>query len=144
ALLLVRQKRDVFSLPSGTRAWARFLQSRLASGAPLSRPAREPHPGPDPALYSTPPAPRNRVPLMDLYLGKRYLTVFGFVLLSAAALYQTVEMKGLVDAHMENPLPLSLAIKYLAYFTPGMLKLVMPVAAVAGAMITLGALCRNN
>src|SRR6476659_6873300 len=99
-LLLVRQRRDVFSLPSGTRAWARFMQSRIAAGGALPAPVREPRP--NEAVFTTTPAPRIRVALVDLYRAKRYLMIFCLVLLSASMMYIIVELKDLIDSLIEN------------------------------------------
>src|SRR5204863_3131866 len=44
----------------------------------------------------------------------------------------------------ERHLPISLALTYLLYFAPGMLKVLLPIAAVMAGLVTLGSLCRSN
>ena len=118
------------------------MQSRIAAGGALPAPVREPRP--DEAVFTTTPAPRIRIALIDLYLGKRYLMIFGLVLLSAATMYAIVELKDLVDSLLQSRMSAALVVEYLAYFLPGMMKVVMPVAAVVAALITLGSICRTN
>jgi LPS export ABC transporter permease LptG len=145
-LLLLRQKRDVFSLSSGSRAWVRALQTRLAgSGLMRRRRLRKaPAVDPDPAVFTTTPAARGRLTVVDRYVSRRFLGFFLLVLLSASALYEIVEAQGLMEAISEEHQPMSLALKYLAYFTPGMLKIVTPIACLVAAMITLGTMARAN
>jgi len=143
-LLLVRQKRDVFSLSSGSRAWMRALQSKLAAGLSKRRRPKAPVSDPDPAVYTTTPATRGRLAVIDLYIARRFLGFFALVLLSASALYEIVEAQSLIEAVSEANQPLSMAFKYLAYFTPGMLKIVTPIACLVAAMVTLGTMARAN
>src|SRR6476659_3235502 len=70
--------------------------------------------------------------------------IFCLVLLSASMMYISVELKELIDSLIENRFQAGLVLKYLAYFSPGMMKVVMPVAAVVAALITLGSMCRAN
>lgn len=140
-LLMVRQRRDVFSLPSRIRAWTRAMQSRLSEGHRLED---RPQTRPDAAVFSSTPPQRNRLPVIDVYVARRFLMTFLLVLFSAAALYGVVEFKSLVDSLLQRPFPFALAIKYLGYFTPGMMKIVTPVAALVAAMVTLGTMCRYS
>ncbi len=66
------------------------------------------------------------------------------MLLSTASLYAVVEVRSFADSLIQRSLPLTMALKYLLYFTPGMLKVIMPIASVVAALITLGILCRAN
>jgi hypothetical protein len=99
---------------------------------------------PDPAVFTTTPAARGRLTVVDRYVSRRFLGFFLLVLLSASALYEIVEAQGLMEDISEGHQPMSLALKYLAYFTPGMLKIVTPIACLVAAMITLGTMARAN
>jgi LPS export ABC transporter permease LptG len=143
ALLLLRQKRDVFSLASGSRARVRAWQTRIAAGL-MHRRKTVPAAEPDLAVFTTTPATRSRLAVVDRYIVRRFVGFFLLVLLSASALYQIVEAQSLMEAISEHNQPMSLALKYLAYFTPGMLKVITPIACLVAVMITLGTMARAN
>jgi lipopolysaccharide export LptBFGC system permease protein LptF len=144
-LLLVRQKRDVFSLSSGSRALgaraadAHCLRPHAQANAQGARDgsrsgrvhdhSRDPHP------------PRGRRSVHRAAV-PRVSSCSSCCRLPPST--KIVELQGLMDALSEEHKPFSLALEYLAYFTPGMLKIVTPIACLVAAMITLGTMARAN
>lgn len=139
-LILKRQRADElsFSFPSRIASWLRSAQGWLAGGLRRAESTRRPQ---APALALP---PRSRLSVIDRYVVRRFLGVFGLVLVSAASLYGVVEIRGLVDSLIDKPFPVRLALAYLAYLGPGTLKLLLPIAAVVAALITIGLICRAN
>lgn len=141
-LLVLRQRIENLSFLETAQGWIEGLYGRLAAG----RRARAMRAFPRPSRGATAGKGTRRSPIsiVDRYLARRFLKVFAYVMLSIFILYSVIEMKGLLDPLLEQHLPLTTGLLYLLFFAPGMLKILMPIAAVVAALVTIGNLCRAN
>jgi hypothetical protein len=133
ALLLLRQKRDVFSLSTGSRAWVRALQSRFAaSGLARKRRPKAPAEDPDPAVYTTTPAARAGSRSSTSYIASALPGgLHAGPPVGLGPLRTSLVAQSLMDSMSEENQPLSLAFKYLRTSLPGMMKIVTPIVPVS-------------
>ncbi|HYA48662.1 MAG TPA: LPS export ABC transporter permease LptF, partial [Burkholderiales bacterium] len=128
----------VFRSEHAAAAFARLTGALRKVG----RAARTPRPG-RPALR--PPRVPLRFPnILDRYISRRYaviLALAGSWLLAAAALVAFFERLDVLHKHRK---PVALLVQHVWYRLPEFLAAVLPVAALATALLVIGVLVRTN
>jgi len=81
---------------------------------------------------------------LDQYLLLHFLRTMSFALLSGYLIYGLVKSKSLVDGLIRTEQPLSLLLEYFTYFAPGMLALILPIASLVGAVVSMTMLSRTG
>ena len=85
------------------------------------------------------------ISLLDWLIASTFIRILTFILISAYALYLLVEAKGLIDNLLENKLPISLLLEYLAFRSPALiLHYVLPVACLVGVLLVFSHLSRTG
>ncbi len=85
------------------------------------------------------------ISLLDWLIASAFIRILTFILLSAYVLYLLVEAKGLIDNLLENKLPFSLLLEYLAFRSPAMiLQYALPVACLVGVLLVFSQLSRSG
>jgi LPS export ABC transporter permease LptG/LPS export ABC transporter permease LptF len=81
---------------------------------------------------------------LDMYVSWAYLRVLLFSLLSVYTVFSLVQIKGLMDDALKHDESPWLIVKYLQYFAPGALFIVLPVACLVGGVVTFSLLTRSG
>jgi LPS export ABC transporter permease LptG len=87
---------------------------------------------------------RRFVGRLDRYVGLAFLRVFGLALASTYLIYAVVEGQELADRAVRTSRPLGLVVRYLVYFAPGILNVVLPIACLLGAVSSITLLSRSS
>ena len=129
----------LLSVPQLIYGWI----ARHTAGAPQPNARVSAGEDPDPRgeLGGTP----NRfVTRVDRYVGLTYLRVLVFAMASAYLIYALVEMSNLSDAISRSGQPAALLLRYLQYFAPGVLPIVLPISCMIAAVVTFTLLGRSG
>jgi LPS export ABC transporter permease LptF/LPS export ABC transporter permease LptG len=123
----------------GTAALVRAL--RAASRRPAEPPTDEAE---APAV-----APSGRpwfrpISLVDLYVVRTYLRVFLLAVAAAYLIFALVEIRDVLEGVLQGGHPLSMLVRYYVFFTPGALRIVVPIACLIGASVTCAMLSRSS
>jgi LPS export ABC transporter permease LptG/LPS export ABC transporter permease LptF len=81
---------------------------------------------------------------LDRYVALAFLRMFAFALVATYLIYAVVEGQELVDQTLRSNQSLALVADYLLYFPPGVLHVVMPIACLIGAVVSITLLARNS
>jgi LPS export ABC transporter permease LptG len=87
---------------------------------------------------------RRFVGRLDRYVAMAFLRIFAFSLVATYLIYAVVEGQGLVDQSLRTNQSLRLVADYLLYFPPGVLHVVMPIACLIGAVVSVTLLSRSQ
>ena len=137
ALFLLKQRFEGFRLPGiFTGLFGKLSRRQIFA------------PRPEPVAGAASQRPRllrlGTTAIMDRYLAKRFLAAFTLVLASVLTLYSVIEIKNLLDSLLERQLPLTIALQYLFYLVPGMLKVLLPITSAVAAVVTLSTFCASH
>jgi LPS export ABC transporter permease LptF/LPS export ABC transporter permease LptG len=134
----VRRPGDLLGLP--LTVWRRArLRLRPATADPL---ATTDQPATD--LTALAGSTRRFVGRLDRYIATAYLRVLALALVSTYLIYAVVEAQELVDRVLRTRQPLALVAEYLAYFSPGVLHIVLPIACLIGSVVSITLLARGS
>lgn len=100
--------------------------------------------GPDVELAPLGGTSRRFVGRLDRYVGLAYLRVLGLALASCCLVYALVELQGLMDDILRTQQPLSLILGYFQYFVPTVLRVVLPISCLVGAIVAITLLSRSG
>jgi lipopolysaccharide export LptBFGC system permease protein LptF len=105
----------------------------------------EPEPGvEEPTLTALTGTTRRFVARLDRYVAVAFLRIFAFSLVSVYLIYAVVEGQELIDKTLRTKQPMSLVADYLLYFPPGVLYVVLPIASLIGAVVSITLLARSS
>ena len=91
------------------------------------------------------PGASNRiVNLIDRHIALQFLRVLSLSLLSFYAVYMLVELRDTMESALQNKQSTALVFEYLLYFSPGMLKIVLPISTLVAAVVTFTLLARSG
>ncbi len=82
--------------------------------------------------------------VLDRYIGRKYLAIFGLVLLGLVTITVLVTFLERLDDVYRHNKPLLLLIRYVWFKTPEFLSYLFPVAVLTTTLLTLGILTKNN
>jgi LPS export ABC transporter permease LptF/LPS export ABC transporter permease LptG len=91
--------------------------------------------------------PRYSLPfpnIIDRYIMRKYLALFGFVLVSVLSVSVIIGFFERVDSVYENNKPLSLLFSFIWYKIPESMQYIFPVTALMATLISLGLLAKFN
>ena len=96
-----------------------------------------------------PPAQTGRpwfrpISLVDLYITRTYLRVFVLAVGAAYLIFALVEIRDVLEGVLQGGHPLSMLVRYYVYFTPGALRIVVPIACLIGASVACAMLSRSS
>lgn len=95
----------------------------------------------------SPRFPRYSLPfpnIIDRYVMRKYLALFGFVLVSVVSVSAIIGFFERVDSVYENNKPLSLLFAFIWYKIPESMQYILPVTALMAALLSLGLLTKFN
>jgi len=84
------------------------------------------------------------ISLVDLYIGMTFLRVFLLAVGAAYLIFVLVEVRDVLEGVLEGDHPISMLIRYYVYFTPGALRIVVPIACLVGASVACAMLSRTS
>jgi LPS export ABC transporter permease LptG len=82
--------------------------------------------------------------LMDLYLLRNFFYYFFLLLAGFILLFEAFTFFELLDDIAHHNIPFLLVVNYFRYLSPHMLYQLTPLAALVGALVTLGLMTKNN
>lgn len=94
-----------------------------------------------------PSLPRISLPfpnIIDRYIMRKYLAIFGFVFISILSVTAIVNVFERIDSVYENNKPLSLLFTFIWYKIPEFVQYIFPVTALAATLLSLGLLAKFN
>ncbi len=133
-----RRARGGAALPA-LRAW--WGRRRVLESPP---PEEDPAPRPSSDLAALGGTPNRFVGRLDRYVGLAFLRVLALALGSTYLIYAVFEGQEVFDRAMRTEQPLSLVGKYLAYFLPGVLPVVLPISCLIAAVVSITLLARTS
>lgn len=82
--------------------------------------------------------------ILDRYIGRKYLAVFGLLAAALVSISLIVTFFDQIDNVYAHDKPLGMFLVYLAFRIPEFLTYILPVAALTAALLTLGLLAKFN
>lgn len=82
--------------------------------------------------------------ILDLYVVRRLLTTFVFIFVSMTLVFYIVTIMELVDNIIENQVAFFYLLQYIYYYTPEIVKFVLPVAVLTSVLLTFSMMSKNN
>jgi lipopolysaccharide export system permease protein len=82
--------------------------------------------------------------ILDRYIIKQFLLTAVFGLAAFVAIFVVVDMMENLDDFLDKGASLSLIVRYYLYFTPEMIKLMIPVALLLSSLFTAGRMSNQN
>ncbi len=82
--------------------------------------------------------------ILDLYVMRRLLVTFVFIFLSIILVFYMVTIMELVDNVIKNEVSFFYVLKYVYYYTPEMIKFVLPVSVLTSVLLTFSVMSKNN
>lgn len=82
--------------------------------------------------------------ILDVYVVKRMMMTFIFVFLSMTLVFYIVTIMELVDNIIENKVAFIYLLKYVYYYTPEIIKFVLPVSILTSVLLTFSVMSKNN
>ena len=82
--------------------------------------------------------------ILDLYVVKRLSMTFIFIFFSVILVFYIVTIMELVDNVIENNVAFKYLLEYLYYFTPEIVKFVLPVSLLTAVLLTFSVISKNN
>lgn len=95
----------------------------------------------------TPSLPRISLPfpnIIDRYIMRKYLAIFGFVFLSALSVSVIVSFFDRIDSVYEHNKPITLLFAFIWYKIPETVQYIFPVTALIATLVSLGLLTKFN
>ena len=95
----------------------------------------------------SPSLPRFSLPfpnIIDRYIMRKYLAIFGFVFISILSVTAVVNVFERIDSVYEHNKPLSLLFSFIWYKIPDFVQYIFPVTALAATLLSLGLLAKFN
>jgi len=81
---------------------------------------------------------------LDAYVGRQYLRIFMLALSGCYLLFVIVELRSLVGEAVRSGIPASTLARYFAYYSPGMLPYILPIACLTGGIVAITVLARSG
>lgn len=124
--------------------WAAGFRRRFqpAAHGHVSAAARK-----EPRVVMVLKVPRLSIPffkILDIYILKRIVITFLFIILSITVVFYIVTIMELLDNVIENNIPISFLLNYIWFYTPEMLKFVIPVSILTSVLLTFSIMGKNN
>jgi LPS export ABC transporter permease LptF/LPS export ABC transporter permease LptG len=82
--------------------------------------------------------------ILDLYVVRRLLTTFVFIFISMTLVFYIVTIMELVDNIIENQVAFYYLLQYIYYYTPEIVKFVLPVSILTAVLLTFSMMSKNN
>jgi LPS export ABC transporter permease LptF/LPS export ABC transporter permease LptG len=82
--------------------------------------------------------------IIDRYIMRKYLAIFGFVFVSALSVSAIVNFFDRIDSVYEHNKPLGLLVAFIWYKIPESVQYIFPVTALIAALLSLGLLAKFN
>jgi len=82
--------------------------------------------------------------IIDRYIMRKYLAIFGFVFVSVLSVSMIINFFDSIDSVYENNKPISLLFSYIWYKIPESVQYIFPVTALIAALLSLGLLTKFN
>ncbi|MEW5807786.1 MAG: LptF/LptG family permease [Acidobacteriota bacterium] len=82
--------------------------------------------------------------VIDRYIVIHYLKVFVFIAMTVYVLSLVVELKGIIDSVIERKFSMSIILQYFKYYTPGMMKYIIPISSMMSAIVTIASLSKHS
>ncbi len=82
--------------------------------------------------------------ILDLYVVKRLVMTFIFIFLSITMVFYIVTIMELIDNVIENQVAFYYLLQYVYYYTPEIVKFVIPVAILTAVLLTFSVMSKNN
>ncbi len=80
--------------------------------------------------------------MIDRYIVVTFLKVFLFIGLTIYVISIIVELKSLIDSVVERDLPFTIILDYFKFYTPGLMRYIIPIASMMAAVITVALFSR--
>ena len=119
------------------RAWPRLGAWRVAAGRGARRRAAE-------AVNRWPRAWQLRANVLDVYIGKMYLRVFGLTFAALVGIFQISTFIDLSDKLFKGTTTAGMLFTYLWYQTPQFIYWCIPLSVLIGGLVTMGILTRTS
>lgn len=85
-----------------------------------------------------------RISLVDAYVVRTYLKVFLLAVGATYLIFALVEVRDVLEGVLRGGHPLRTLFQYYVYFTPGALRIVVPIACLIGATVACTLLSRTS
>ena len=82
--------------------------------------------------------------ILDLYVIRKLLITFVFIFLSMTFVFYIVTIMELVDNVIENQVAFYYLLQYIYYYTPEIVKFVLPVSVLTSVLLTFSMMSKNN
>ena len=82
--------------------------------------------------------------IIDRYIMRKYVTIFGFVFVSMVSVYAIVNFFERIDSVYENNKPLSLLFSFIWYKIPESVQYIFPVTVLTATLLSFGLLAKFN
>ncbi|MCU0287195.1 MAG: LptF/LptG family permease [Acidobacteria bacterium] len=82
--------------------------------------------------------------ILDLYVIRRLLITFVFIFFSMTLVFYIVTIMELVDNVIENQVAFYYLLQYIYYYTPEIIKFVLPVSILTAVLLTFSVMSKNN
>lgn len=82
--------------------------------------------------------------ILDLYVIRRLLITFVFIFFSMTLVFYIVTIMELVDNVIENQVAFYYLMQYIYYYTPEIIKFVLPVSVLTAVLLTFSMMSKNN
>ena len=86
--------------------------------------------------------PRPR--LLDLYVSRQYLSVFGLTFFALVGIFYISTLIDLADKVLGGVAPVGLLLRYFYFATPQYVYYIIPMAALVATLVTIGLLTKNS
>lgn len=122
------------------------LARRQAAEEPKAEATGPAHRAPrSPSLLLLLPRPRLRFPnLLDRYVARLFVAVFGMVTLSGLSLYILADFSETIDEILKNKIPRELVFRYYKYLSLQVFYDIAPILVLITTLITFSLLARNQ
>ncbi|MCK5740193.1 LPS export ABC transporter permease LptG [bacterium] len=81
---------------------------------------------------------------LDFYLSKKFLAVLGFTLIAFISIYIIIDLIDHMRNFLSHNVPNNVIIMYYIFYLPHIIYLMVPVALLLSALMSVGELARNN
>ncbi|MCP4147434.1 MAG: YjgP/YjgQ family permease [bacterium] len=82
--------------------------------------------------------------ILDFYVIKKLVLSFFFVFISLTMVFYVVRIMELVDNVIENQVAFYYVLQYVFYYTPEIVKFVLPVSVLTSVLLTFSIMSKNN
>ncbi len=82
--------------------------------------------------------------ILDRYIVKQFFQIFLFGILAFMGIFVILDLMENLDNFLDKNVPTDIILQYYIYFIPEIVRLIMPVAVLLGALFTVGRMSSQN